>query len=65
MDSLYSVSLRANIQCVHDGRAPWLVTVYFPNLFPRHDGGFIRSVCVQTRAVMDDFGTLVAVERFS
>lgn len=56
---LYS-KLECSMQRIWDGRAPWLLTLYV-----RAVGYGLVMSCIQSRAVVDDFGTLVAVERFS
>lgn len=46
----------------HKPDAPWLI-----NFYCRHVSQFYNGIgsLVQARAVVDDFGTLIAVEKFS
>ena len=47
-------------QRVWDDRAPWLLTLCVRYVYE----GLFVSGSLQSRAVVDDFGTLIAVEAF-
>lgn len=59
-DNYFSSSPTCSGQRIWDERAPWLLTLHVPYIY----AGLFVSKVLQSRAVVDDFGTLIAVEDF-
>lgn len=56
----FFTSTACGVQRIWDARAPWLLTLDVPYVY----AGLFVCKSLQSRAVVDDFGTLIAVEAF-
>lgn len=56
----FATSATCSALRIWDDSAPWLLTLHLRSVY----AGIFVTPIIQARAVVDDFGTLIAVEAF-